>query len=105
MRHVGAGTCRHRNEGTTFVKSRGSAEVEPLYRHVDAGTRGTEMQVLQACSRRHRRPVSCEARGCKQRRHGNEANTGTGMLLLEARVSTLWMYKSVVAEACVRMLG
>ena len=48
VRHVGAGTCRHRNEGTTFVKSRGSAEVEPLYRHVDAGTRGTEVQVLQA---------------------------------------------------------
>ena len=49
VRHVGAGTCRHRNEGTTFVKSRGSAEVEPFYRHVDAGsTRGTEVQVLQA---------------------------------------------------------
>ena len=78
MRHVGAGTCRHRNEGTTFVKSRGSAEVEPLYRHVDAGTQGTEVQVLQAC-------------GCKHRRHGNEANTGTDMLLLEVRVSTLWM--------------
>ena len=48
VRHVGAGTCRHRNEGTTFVKSHGSAEVVPLYRHVDAGTRGTEVQVLQA---------------------------------------------------------
>ena len=31
-----------------FVKSRGSAEVEPFYRHVDAGTRGTEVQDLQA---------------------------------------------------------
>ena len=80
MRHVCAGTCRHINEGTTFVMSRGSAEVEPLYRHVDAGTRGTEVQVLRARGRRHRRPVSCEARGCKQRRHGNEANTGTDML-------------------------
>ena len=47
MRHVGAGTCMDRNEGTTFVKSRGSAEVEPLYRHADAGTRGTEgMEML-----------------------------------------------------------
>ena len=46
VRHVGAGTCRHRNDGTTFVKSRGIAEVEPLYRHADAGTRGTEVQVL-----------------------------------------------------------
>ena len=92
MRHVGAGTCRHINEGTTFVQSRGSAEVEPLFRHVDACTRGTKVQVLQAC-------------GCKNRRHGNEANTCTDMLLLEARVSTLWMYKSAVAEACVRMLG
>ena len=93
MRHVGACRCRHRNEGIMFAKSRGSAEVEPLYRHVDAGTRGTEVQVLQAC-------------GCKHRRHGNEANTGTDMLLLEARVSTLWMYyKSALGEACVRMLG
>ena len=48
VRHVGACTCRHRNEGTTFVKSHGSAEVVPLYRHMDAGTRGTEVQVLQA---------------------------------------------------------
>ena len=48
VRHVGAGTCRHRNEGTTFVKSLGSAEVDPLYRHVDAGTRGPEVQILQA---------------------------------------------------------
>ena len=35
----------------------------------------------------------------------NEANTGMDMLPLEARVSTLCMYKSAVAEACVRMLG
>ena len=48
---------------------------------------------------------SREARGCKHRRHGNKGNTGTDMLLLEARVSTLRMYKSAVAEACVRMLG
>ena len=87
------------------MKSRGSDEVEPLYRHVDAGTRGTEVQVLQAVREPRDRQVSREARGCKHRRHGNEANTGTDMLLLEARVSTLWMFKSAVAEACVRMLA
>ena len=91
MRHVGACTCRHRNEGIMFAKSRGSAEVEPFYRYVDAGTRGTEVHVLQGRRRRHRRPVSREARGCKQLRHGNEANAGTDLLLLEARISTLWM--------------
>ena len=48
---------------------------------------------------------SREARGCKHKRNSNEGNTGTDMLLLEARVSTLRMYKSVVAAACVRMLG
>ena len=63
------------------------------------------MWVLQAVREPRDRQVSREARGCKHRRHENEANTGTDMLLLEARVSTLWMHKSVVAEACVRMLG
>ena len=41
-----------------------SAEVEPLYRHVDAVTRGTEVQVLQA-------------RRCRHRRHGSVGSTGT----------------------------
>ena len=84
-----------------------SAEVEPLYRHVDAGiggmevwvlhallegsTGGTEVWVLQAVREPRDKPVSREARGCKHRRHGNAAITGTDMLLLEARVSTLWM--------------
>ena len=59
----GCNDIRHRNEGTTVVKSRGSDDVEPLYRHVDAehearkcrfyrhvdaGTGGTEVWVLQA---------------------------------------------------------
>ena len=48
VRHVGACTCRQKNEGIMFAKSRGSAEVDPVYRHVVAGTRGTEVQVLQA---------------------------------------------------------
>ena len=76
-----------------------------FYRHVDAGRGGTEVWVLQSVREPRDRQVSCEARGCKHRRHGNEANSGMDMLLLEARVSTLWMYKSAVAEACVRMLG
>ena len=63
------------------------------------------MWVLQAVREPRDMPVSREARGCKHRRHGNEGNTGTDMLLLEARVSTLRMYKSAVGEACVRMLG
>ena len=62
-----------------------------FYMHVDAGTRGTEVWVLQAVREPRDMPVSREARGCKNRRHGNAANTGTDMLLLEARVSTLWM--------------
>jgi hypothetical protein len=49
--------------------------------------------------------VSHEARGCRHGRHGIEGNTGTDLRLLEAQVSTLWMHKSMVAEACVRMLG
>ena len=76
-----------------------------FYRHVDVGTGGTEVWVLQAVREPRDRQVSREARGCKHRRQGNEANTGTDMLLLEARVSTLWMFKSVVEEACVRMPG
>ena len=47
-----------------FSVETGSAEVEPLYRHVDAGTRGTEVQVLQA-------------RRCRHRRHGSVGSTGT----------------------------
>ena len=62
-----------------------------FYMHVDAGTRGTEVWVLQAVSEPRDRQVSREARGGKHRRHENEANIGTDMLLLEARVSTLWM--------------
>ena len=62
-----------------------------FHRHVDAGTGGTEVWVLQAVIEPRDMPVLREARGCKHRRHGNEANTGTDMLLLEARVSTLWM--------------
>ena len=76
-----------------------------FYRHVDAGRGGTEVQVLQAVREPRDRQVSFEARECKHRRHGNEAHTSTDMLVVEARVSTLWMYKSAVAEACVRMLG
>ena len=38
VRRRGCKDVRHRNQGTTVVKSRGSDEVEPLYRHVDAGT-------------------------------------------------------------------
>ena len=103
-----------------FSVETGSAEVEPLYshvddvgeahkcrfyRHMDVGTGGTEVWVLQARREPRDKPLSREARGCKHQRHGNAAITGTDMLLLEARVSTLWMYKSAVAEACVRMLG
>ena len=62
-----------------------------FYRHVDAGTGGTEVQVLHAVREPWDMQVSREARGCKQRRRGNEANAGTDMLLLEARISTLWM--------------
>ena len=78
-----------------------------FYRHVDAGiggtkvwvlqalpegsTGGTEVWVLQAVREPRDRPESREVCGCKNRRHGNAANTGTDMLLLEARVSTLWM--------------
>ena len=76
-----------------------------FYRHVDAVTGGTKVWVLHAVREPRDRQVSHEARGCKHRRHGNEGNTGTNMLLFEARVSTLWMYKSAVAEACVRMVG
>jgi hypothetical protein len=53
-----------------FSGETGSAEVKPLYRHVDAGTGGTEVQVLQA-------------RGCRHRRHGSEACTWSGVVLLE----------------------
>ena len=73
--------------------------------HVHSGTGGTEVWVLQAVREPWDRQESREARACKHRRHGNEGNTGTDMVLLEAQVSTLRMYKSVVAEACVRMLG
>ena len=76
-----------------------------FYRHVDAGTGGTKVWVLQAVREPRDRQVSREAHGCKHQRHGNEANRGTNMLLLEARVSTLWMYKSALGEACVRLLG
>ena len=47
-----------------FSGETGSAEVKPLYRHVDAGTRGTEVQVLQA-------------RRCMHRRHGSACSTGS----------------------------
>ena len=60
--------------------------------------------VLQAGREPRDMQQSREARGCKQRNHGNEGNTGTDMLLLEARVSTLRMYKSAMIEACVIML-
>ena len=62
-----------------------------FYRHVHSGTGSTEVWVLQAVREPRDRPESREVRGCKNRRHGNATNTGTDMLLLEARVSTLWM--------------
>ncbi len=62
-----------------------------FYRHVEGSTGGTKVWVLQAVREPRDKPVSREARGCKHRKHGNEVNTGTDMLLLEARVSTLWM--------------
>ena len=76
-----------------------------FHRHVHAGTGGTKVWVLQPVREPRDRQVSFEARECKHRRHVNEAHIVTEMLLVEARVSTLWMYKSAVAEACVRMLG
>ena len=76
-----------------------------FHRHVDAGTGCTEVWVLQAVREPRDMQVSREARGCKHRRHGNEVNTGTDMLLLEARVSTLLENHMLVAEAWVRVFG